>query len=91
MGHIHSTHARKNLENHSSEDIDNDCPDADPSVPRIEPPNLSKSIFSPEEEQLLTGIDAESLEKVRKIKDIFNGTVVAVKDNNCGANKEVLR
>lgn len=94
LGHIKSTHARKNLENHLCENEDNpqnDCPDADPSVPNLEPPNLSKSIFSPEEERLLTGIDAESLEKVRIIKNIFNGTVVAVEDNNCGANKEPLR
>jgi len=32
---------------------------------------------------LLAEIDAESLEKVRMIKDIFNGTVVDVEDNVC--------
>jgi hypothetical protein len=93
LGHIESTHARKNLENHLSGDIDNtqnDCHEADPSVPKLEPQSLNKNIFTPDEERLLTGIDAESLEKVRRIKEIFNGTVVAVKDNN-SANKEISR
>lgn len=94
LGHIQSTHARKNLENQLSGDIENaqnECANTDPSVPKGETETSNKNIFTPEEERLLKGIDAESLEKVRMIKNIFNGTVVAVKDNNNGANKEALR
>jgi hypothetical protein len=54
-----------------------------PSVPEPEMERQSKVIFTPEEERLLAEIDAESLEKVRMIKDIFNGTVVDVEDNVC--------
>lgn len=90
LGHIESTHARKNLENHlSADNTQNDCPDADPSVPKIKPPSLNDSIFTTKEQQLLTGIDAESLAKVRMIKEMFNGTVVSVIDNS--AHKEALR
>lgn len=94
LGHFQSTHARKSLENHLRENVDNtkdDCHDTDPSVPKIKQENLSKSIFTPEEERLLTGIDSESLEKARMIKDIFNGTVVAVEDNHCCAGASADR
>lgn len=82
LGHIESTHARKDLENHLSVDnTQNDSPDADPSVPKIEPPNFNDSIFTAKEQQLLAGIDDESLRKIRVIKELFHGTVVSVKDN----------
>jgi hypothetical protein len=94
LGHFKSTYARKSLEKHLYENVDNikyDCPDTDPSVPKIKQEDLSKSIFTPEEERLLTGIDSESLEKARMIKDIFNGTVVAVEDNHCCAGASADR
>ena len=93
LGHIHSTHARKNM-NTPIKNIDNnlreDLKETDPSVPEPDPERQSKVTFTPEEERLLVGIDAESLEKVRMIKDIFDGTVVAVEDNACGTGTNRL-
>ena len=54
-----------------------------PSVLKPTTERQNKIIFTPEEELLLAGIDAESLNKVRMIKIIFGGTVVAVEDNIC--------
>lgn len=82
LGHIQPTHARKNLESHLPVDnTQNDCPDADPSVPKVEAPILNNDIFTTKEQQLLVGIDDESLAKIRVIKELFHGTVVSVKDN----------
>lgn len=81
LGHIKSTHARKNLKNIYKDNAQEDCPNTDPSVPTMEQRVSSNSAFTPKEQQLLTGIDSESWEKIRVIKDLFNGTVVSVKDN----------
>lgn len=92
LGHIYSTHARKNM-NTPITNIDNnlreDLKETDPSVPEPVPERQNKVTFTPKEERLLVGIDAESLDKVRMIKDIFDGTVVAVEDNACetGTNR----
>ncbi len=84
LGHIHSTHARKSLNAPIKKINDNFQEDLNKTVPNVPEPEAEhqdKVIFTPEEERLLAEIDAESLEKVRMIKDIFNGTVDAVEDN----------
>ena len=81
LGRFNSTHARKNL--NPSDIKDNSQEDFKvpvPSDPEPNPEQQRKVTFTPDEEHLLVGIDAESLEKVRMIKDMFNGTVVSVTD-----------
>ncbi len=89
LGHFNSTHARKSLNPPAIKD--NSQEDLKVPVPRDPEPNPKqqrKVTFTPAEERLLVGIDAESLEKVRLIKDMFNGTVVAVDNPPIG---EVLK
>ena len=93
LGHIYSTHARKNMNTpitNTDNNLREDLKETDPNVPEPDPERQSKVTFTPEEERLLVGIDAESLEKVRMIKDIFDGTIVAVEDNACGTGTNRL-
>ena len=89
LGHFNSTHARKSLNAPAIKDnSQEDLKETVPSDPEPNPEQQRKVTFTKEEERLLVGIDAESLEKVRMIKDIFNGTVVAVNNQPI---TEVLR
>jgi len=73
LGHIQSTHARKVI-------------DATPLIKEIssEPltavPETSQHFYSPNELEMLQGIDAESLQRIDEVKRLFNGTVVSVVD-----------
>jgi len=69
--------------NKNDDNIQGNFKESVPSVPKATTERQNKVIFTLEEKLLLAGIDAESLEKIRMIKDIFGGTVVAVEDNVC--------
>lgn len=87
LGHIKSTHARKVIdEPPSKRESQSELLNSVPPVPE-----KSRHLYSTAELKMLQGIDAESLQRIDEVKRLFNGTVVAVKNNNCGANKEALR
>ena len=48
------------------------------SVPSV--PETSRHLYSPNELEMLNGIDAESLQRIDEVKRLFNGTVVGVID-----------
>ncbi|KKS44570.1 MAG: hypothetical protein UV05_C0004G0005 [candidate division CPR1 bacterium GW2011_GWA2_42_17] len=87
LGHIKSTHARKVIdEPPSKREFQKELLNSVPPVPEN-----SRHLYSTAELEMLQGIDTDSLQRIDEVKRIFNGTVVAVKDNNCGANKEALQ
>ena len=76
LGHIHSTHARKAID-------ESPLRKKIPSEPLIDVPAVpenSRHLYSPSELEMLQGIDAESLQRIDEVKRIFNGTVVSVTD-----------
>jgi len=76
LGHIKSTHARNELTNPLSKNKNQDA--FINSVPAV--PEDSQSPFSPDELEMLRGIDLESLKRIDEVKRLFNGTVASVTD-----------
>lgn len=76
LGHIQSTHARKAIdeppttEQQTSEPLN--------SVPAV--PQDNQFCFTPDEMEMLKGIDIESLKRIDDVKRLFNGTVISVID-----------
>ena len=76
LGHVQSTHARKVIdETPLIKEIPSEPLTAVPSVPED-----SRHLYSPNELEMLNGIDAESLQRIDEVKRLFNGTVVSVVD-----------
>ena len=78
LGHIKSTHARKELSDQAQQN--KNVKESTISVPDV--PKESLYSYSPNELEMLQGIDAESLKKIDEVKNMFNGTVVGVTDQN---------
>ncbi len=76
LGHVQSTHARKAID---ATPLIKEIPDepltAVPAVPKNNP-----FCFTPNELEMLQGIDAESLHRIDEVKRLFNGTVISVID-----------
>ncbi|HLF18989.1 MAG TPA: hypothetical protein VI749_08920 [Candidatus Omnitrophota bacterium] len=76
LGHIQSTHARKVIDIPPQiKEIPSEPLTAAPAVPKDNP-----YCFTPNELEMLQGIDAESLQRIDEVKRLFNGTVVSVID-----------
>jgi len=76
LGHIKSTHARKVMDDLPSvKEIPSEPITAVPAVPET-----SRHLYSTAELEMLQGIDAESLQRIDEVKQLFNGTVVSVND-----------
>jgi len=76
LGHMELTHGRKNLDhplhkNKKREVYIN-------SVPAV--PEDNQFLFTPDELEMLRGIDLESLKRIDEVKQLFNGTVMSVTD-----------
>lgn len=86
LGHFKSAHARKDL---NTLQVDADLPkkrkETVPPVPEVPPARQLNVSFTPEEERLLAGLDAESLDKIRLVKYYFGGRVTAFKKAGQGA------
>ena len=79
LGRLNLTPARKSSKTTINNDnFQEDLKEPVPTVPGTDAEGQSKFTFTPEEERLLAGIDAKFLTKVHLMKDVFNGTVVAV-------------
>ncbi len=76
LGHMQSTHARKVIDEPSPKKEGTNEPLK--SVPAV--PETSRHLYSPNELEMLNGIDAESLQRIDEVKRLFNGTVVSVVD-----------
>jgi hypothetical protein len=76
LGHIQSTHARKAID--VTPPIKEIPREPLISVPAV--PDDSQFSFTPNEQEMLRGIDAESLQRIDEVKRLFNGTVVSVID-----------
>ncbi|HLD70030.1 MAG TPA: hypothetical protein VJA17_04615 [Candidatus Omnitrophota bacterium] len=76
LGHIQSTHARKAIDKPSPKKENRK--ELLHSVPSV--PENSQHLYSPNELEMLQGIDAESLQRIDEVKRLFNGTVVSVVD-----------
>lgn len=76
LGHVQLTHARKAIEEPSSR---TQVP-SEPlmSVPAV--PEDSRHLYSAAELEMLQGIDAESLQRIDEVKQLFNGTVGSIID-----------
>lgn len=78
LGHFNSTHAQKNFNAiHDNANVINKRKETVPPVPELPPVRPLNVSFSPEEERLLAGLDAESLDKIRLVKTYFGGRVTA--------------
>lgn len=76
LGHVNSTHARMVIDEPVLQKEKRDEPLN--SVPSV--PETSRHLYSPNELEMLNGIDAESLQRIDEVKRLFNGTVVSVID-----------
>lgn len=76
LGHVQSTHARKAIDEPSAQkQIPSEPLTAVPAVPTSD-----QFSFTPDEREMLRGIDLESLTRLDEVKRLFNGAVVSVTD-----------
>ena len=82
LGHIQTTHARKAIDEPVLQKENRNEPiNSVPAVPehgRHPVVSGAKPLYSPNELEMLQGIDNESLERIDEVKRLFNGTVVSV-------------
>ncbi len=76
LGHFKSTHARKAIEKPVLQKEKRD--ESLNSVPAVPETNLY--LYSPNEQEILHGVDTESLQRIDEVKRLFNGMVVSVLD-----------
>jgi hypothetical protein len=76
LGHVQSTHARKASDNPII--LKEERNELSNSVPAV--PEDNQFCFTPDELDMLRGIDLESLKHIDEVKRLLNGTVVSVID-----------